>query len=85
MFSPVSILLMWLRGLLSIAVLAGGIYLICCWYDRLPEATVVVRYTEDGTVTKTRIPATFFQRVRSWRPGGDATTAFLAGDYYCWD
>jgi len=82
MFSPVSILLMWLRGLLSIAVLAGGIYLICCWYDRLPEATVVVRYTEDGTVTKTRIPATFFQRVRSWRPGGDATTALLAGGLF---
>jgi len=35
MSSPVSILSMWLRGLLSIAILAGGIYLIRSWYDRL--------------------------------------------------
>ncbi len=82
MFSPASILLMWLRGLLSIAVLAGGIYLACRWYARLPEATVIIQYNEDGTVTKTRVPATFVQRVRSWRPGGDATTAFLAGGLF---
>src|SRR5690242_7056137 len=32
-FMPFNILGMWLRGLLSIAILAGGIYLLHRWYD----------------------------------------------------
>ena len=32
-FMPFNILGMWFRGLLSIAILAGGIYLLYRWYD----------------------------------------------------
>ena len=32
-FMPFNILGMWFRGLLSVAILAGGIYLLYRWYD----------------------------------------------------
>jgi hypothetical protein len=32
---PFQILGIWFRGLLSIAILAGGIYLLQRWYDEL--------------------------------------------------
>ncbi len=79
MFSPASILTTWLHGILAIAVLAGGVYLTYCWYDRLPDTTIVVRVTEDGSITESRRLNTFVDRVRAWRPGWDETTAMLAG------
>jgi len=34
MFMPTQILWLWLRGLLSIALIAGGIWLLAEWYQR---------------------------------------------------
>ena len=40
-FMPFNILGIWLRGLLSIAILAGGIYLLKRWYDESQVVEVV--------------------------------------------
>jgi pimeloyl-ACP methyl ester carboxylesterase len=42
MFMPFNILGMWFRGLLSIAILAGGIYLLRRWYDDSHVVEVVI-------------------------------------------
>ncbi len=79
-FMPFNILGMWLRGLLALAVLAAGPYLVWRWYHSLPDAVIVVRDDrpagppEEAVVTLT--PA---QRVAAWRPGADWPTACLAG------
>ncbi len=69
----------WPYGFLAIAVIVGGVYLTCRWYDRLPYTTIVVRDTEDGLITENRRLNTFVGRVSAWRPGWDGTTAMLAG------
>ena len=47
LFMPFNILGIWFRGLLSIAILAGGIYLLSRWYDD-SHATEVI---EEPVVT----------------------------------
>jgi hypothetical protein len=48
-FMPFNILGMWFRGLLSIAILAGGIYLLYRWYDdsHVVEQTRVAVSTDE--------------------------------------
>ena len=41
-FMPFNILGMWFRGLLSIAILAGGIYFLKRWYDDSHVVEVVI-------------------------------------------
>jgi pimeloyl-ACP methyl ester carboxylesterase len=89
-FMPFQILGMWFRGLLSIAILAGGIYLLSRWYDE----SHVVEYTLDpaATVNQPReevgpdgvrrprsadvaVPS---RRVFRFEPGWNRQTAYLA-------
>ena len=60
-FMPFNILGMWFRGLLSIAILAGGIYLLYRWYD------------DSHVVERTPVPvATDRVRADDLPPGEDA-------------
>lgn len=74
--SPVGI---WVRGLLSLLAIGGGIYLLSRWHDALPrDSAVADRTTPDGEPE--RAPLTGFgERVSAWRPGWDGPTALLAG------
>ena len=84
-FMPFNILGLWLRGLLSVAVIAGGVYLLKRWFD---EAHVLVpayasttagsaaggggvRERDDAAPTESR-------RVFRFTPGRNRETAYLA-------
>jgi pimeloyl-ACP methyl ester carboxylesterase len=77
-FMPFAILGIWLRGLLSLALIGLGIYLVREWYEetqvrRVPVAAEVdVRRDPDA-------PGGEARRVVAWRPGLDRETAYLAG------
>ncbi len=80
-FLPFQILGIWFRGLLGLALLGLGIYLLKQWYDE-PNTVVVqapaVRQggvDEDGArrVTEKRV------HVSRWHLGLDRSTAYLAG------
>jgi pimeloyl-ACP methyl ester carboxylesterase len=49
-FMPFNILGIWFRGLLSVAILAGGIYLLYRWYD---ESHVVIQTPSPATKVET--------------------------------
>ena len=78
MFTPASVLRLWLCGLLSLAVLAGGVYLLSRWYDDLPRERVLAVNDVDGTA-RVRPLTTFGERVSAWRPGWNRETAWLTG------
>ncbi len=66
----------WFRGLLALALLGGGVYLIDRWHDGLPRE----RVSAGPAGTEERVPlASFSERLGAWRPGWDWTTAYLAG------
>jgi pimeloyl-ACP methyl ester carboxylesterase len=73
-FSPVSVLGMWFRGLLAIAILAGGMYLIYRWQDELPRSEIVFADREQ----RVRELPTFIDRLSAWRPDWNRSTAELA-------
>ncbi|MGE3818905.1 MAG: alpha/beta fold hydrolase [Isosphaeraceae bacterium] len=50
-FMPFNLLGMWFRGLFSIAILAGGIYLVSRWYD---DSHVVERIAVPGAMDEAR-------------------------------
>jgi pimeloyl-ACP methyl ester carboxylesterase len=75
---PFNILGIWFRGLLAVAILAGGVYLASRWYRELP-AEVVVREDDLDGPREVRIPVGAWDRVAAWRPGFDARTAMFAG------
>ena len=89
-FMPFQILGIWFRGLLSIAILAGGIYVLSRWYDesRVADPDQIVTITEPGAAPRqvrlgdapeaATITGTFR---RTFRPeiGRNRPTAFLAG------
>jgi pimeloyl-ACP methyl ester carboxylesterase len=80
-FMPFSILGMWLRGLLAIALLGLGIFLLREWYERAttvyePVAAVDAEPKLGGAPELGR---TRRVGLSEWRPGLDATTAMLAG------
>lgn len=86
--TPAAVLGLWFRGLLAIAIVVGAVQLLRTWYDELPLRTVPVatRVDRDGPgerderrVEVATRPATFTERVTSWRPGFDRATALLAG------
>lgn len=75
---PFNILGIWFRGLLAVAILAGGVYLASRWYRELPAGVIVREDTPEGP-REVRVPVGAWDRVAAWRPGLDARTAMLAG------
>lgn len=83
-FMPFQILGMWFRGLLSIVIVAAGVYLLKRWYD---ESHVVVRAVPAVTVETQpdgiapnparAEPATSAVRVFRFEPGWNRATAYL--------
>jgi pimeloyl-ACP methyl ester carboxylesterase len=82
LFNPIGI---WFRGLLSLAAIGIGIYLLTRWHDALPTEQPVAQPTEQPVDPPTAMapasrPLTSFgERLSAWRPGWDWPTAFLAG------
>src|SRR6476620_6163218 len=89
-FMPFNILGMWFRGLLSIAILAGGIYLLYRWYDDshiveqtpVPVVTDKVR-TDDLPHDEVRRPASTTvtvpgRRIFRFDPGWNTPTLELS-------
>ena len=74
-FMPFSILAMWLRALLSVAILAGGIYLARDWYDRANVPVTESQRFKDAEVQVPVVPArsTFHPEI-----GWNRSTAELA-------
>src|SRR5689334_10572087 len=89
-FMPFNVLGMWLRGLLSIVILAGGIYLLYRWYDdsRVVEPTTVSgekaeKRVDDGPPGEDHRPASNSgvvagRRVFRFEPGWNRPTLELA-------
>jgi hypothetical protein len=75
---PFNILGIWFRGLLAVAVLAGGVYLASRWYGELP-AEIAVREDRPDGPREVRISVGAWNRITAWRPGLDTSTAMLAG------
>lgn len=90
--SPGAIVFNWFRGLLSVAIAIGAVWLMVGWYHALPNTVVIsdnasavhrddqtrdVRVT-DGSDTRTRSLSPM-ERVAAWRPGFDRETAMLLG------
>lgn len=75
---PFNILGIWFRGLLAVTVLAGGIYLASRWYGDLP-AEIVVREDRPDGPREARIRVGGWDRITTWRPGFDTSTAMFAG------
>jgi pimeloyl-ACP methyl ester carboxylesterase len=87
-FMPFSILGMWFRGLLSIAILAGGLLLLSRWYNDsyvVEQETIPIASAEDRPV-QLRSPderqpettAVMVRRVFRFQPGWNKATLELA-------
>jgi pimeloyl-ACP methyl ester carboxylesterase len=81
-FMPFNILGMWFRGLLSIAILAGGIYLLRQWYE--DSHVVIQERIENVDIqaprdTRSRAAWEPGRRVFRWEPGWNRETRELAG------
>jgi pimeloyl-ACP methyl ester carboxylesterase len=79
-FMPFNILGIWFRGLLSIAIIAAGIYLLKRWHDEsyvvVPvEKTVVIDDQGRHPDVAAGLPQ---RRVFSYKPGMNRETAYLA-------
>lgn len=85
-FLPFQILGIWFRGLLSVAILAGGIGLLRWWHvDSLRTEVVIPAGAEPGSEAwKERVLQGLREgetrRVFRYDPGWNRPTALLAGD-----
>lgn len=81
LFMPFKVLGIWLRGLLTLAMLGGGIYLLTQWYNH--RETVIVEPPvldrEGARVSDGDAPARGQARVVPWQFGLNRETAFLLG------
>ncbi|HEX8199758.1 MAG TPA: hypothetical protein VF590_04670, partial [Isosphaeraceae bacterium] len=79
-FMPFGILGMWLRGLLSLALIGLGIFLVRRGYEeaRTPPRPVVV-VERDAPRDPDAPRDAGERRVVAWRPGLNRPTAYLAG------
>jgi pimeloyl-ACP methyl ester carboxylesterase len=84
-FMPFNILGMWFRGLLSIAILAGGIYLLYRWYDdsHIVERTPVPVAADKVRPEEMRLPASTTvsvpgRRIFRFDPGWNTPTLELS-------
>jgi pimeloyl-ACP methyl ester carboxylesterase len=79
MFTPSSIVAMWFRAIVAIAIVAGASCLLVLWYRELPRPLVERPVPEAGG---DRVEATqdtgAISRISHWRPGLDKATALLA-------
>ena len=76
-FMPFNIIGMWFKGILSIAILAGGIYLLRQWYE---DSQVVERVQSGPRLSTTEPDASRAgRRVFRFEPGWNRPTAELAG------
>ena len=84
-FMPFNILGIWFRGLLSIAILAGGIYLLKSWYDESHHLEVVIPAGESPGSDRWKdrvleaVKDGTGRRVFRYEPGWNRGTAMLAG------
>lgn len=87
-FMPFQILGIWFRGLLSIAILAGGIYLLKEWYDdSWRDAEVVIVKPANGPEANNQMIDRAREALRQgqgrpvfrYEPGWNRGTALLAG------
>ena len=83
---PVHILGIWLRGLLAVAILAGGAYLLYEWYDgsqvtARPAAPVEIIPPGELGVPPVKLASTQTNPERhfEFHPGWDLVTAYLVG------
>jgi len=84
MFLPFQILGLWVRSVLSVAILGGGIYLLKKWYDHrefvVPERQVVVPSPNDERpMDRTGEREVLRNRIVSWTFGWNRETAWLLG------
>ena len=78
---PFMILWMWIRGMVAVALLGGGMYLLYHWYDALPRPMPPEQEITDAT----RVPVpqrSALDRVASWHPGLNWETAALGGGLF---
>jgi pimeloyl-ACP methyl ester carboxylesterase len=79
-FMPFAIIGIWLRGLLAIALIGLGVYLVREWYEETqvrPRPVVVVAGDDRRDTDAPRDGEA--RRVVAWRPGLNRPTAYLAG------
>jgi len=89
---PFQVLGVWLRGLLSLALLSAGVGFLAAWYYRLPPgpqpgrpadvASAPDRQPSGSAVEDRRAPEAapaVVARPEPWRPGWDRETALLLG------
>lgn len=74
-FMPFNILGMWFRGLLAVAILAGGAYLLNRWYD---DAHVVERIPASRRADGATVETASARRVFRFDPGWNRPTLELA-------
>ncbi|MDB5386867.1 MAG: cpo [Planctomycetaceae bacterium] len=93
--SPADVLLSWFRGILSICIVIGGVWLIFDWYHSLPETGERVVIVEDdhpvrdknadqraqNVVTRQRVLSPL-ERVSRWRPHWNKQSAILFGGVF---
>jgi pimeloyl-ACP methyl ester carboxylesterase len=90
--TPAAVLGSWLRGILSIALLFLGVWLIAKWYDSRPKVVTYVEVVENNhenleTAREANPPdasrsehlLTPVERITSWRPGMDRESAMFFG------
>src|SRR5436305_10923472 len=78
---PFMILWMWVRGVVAVALLGGGMYLLYHWYDTLPRP--VLSEQEIADAARAPVPQRpALDRVAHWHPGLDWDTAALGGGLF---
>lgn len=89
--TPAAVLFNWFRGILSLAIIVAGIWLIAAWFNHLPKTEVVEKHEmvplhEEPSGKRTDRDVTIvtrqlrpFERVMAWRPAFDYETALLVG------
>ena len=78
MFMPFQILWIWFRGLLAVALIGLGAYLLKEWYDARSAPVVQFVPLEEARVNQAQ-PQVREVRRNFWRIGFDRETAFLLG------
>lgn len=74
MLTPAGVLLVWFRGIVAIAIVAGAVWLIYRWVD---EARPPVRHDVTPPISTTEEAPR--RELTAWRPGWDRPTFLLAG------
>jgi pimeloyl-ACP methyl ester carboxylesterase len=81
MFTPSAVIATWVRGLLSLALIAGAACLFVLWYRELPRRVENVQPLPGQQLNESDPPwpSGALRRISRWRPAVDKATALLAG------